>query len=33
MKKGMQLAVTVVSEKLTQEPGFWLMDTRHVLSI
>jgi hypothetical protein len=33
MKNGMLLAFTVVSEKLAREPGFWLMNTRQVLSI
>jgi hypothetical protein len=33
MKNGMLLAFMVVGGKLAREPGFWLVDTRHVLSI
>jgi hypothetical protein len=33
MKKGMLLAFTVVGGKLALEPGFWLVDTREILSI
>jgi hypothetical protein len=33
MKKGMLLTLMVVSGKLAREPLFWLVDTKHVLSI